>query len=357
MNFDYSNVDMRFVISHTATGKFFHFQFYTSGYWSSTVGMNSNGFFSSCQMLYPEVSTWHNPGEDEITIGQLFYNSLLSVDSTNTITTYFETYDTRVIHSYGLTLHDLFADKYGIAITLEVDEPEPLITEPDNDFLIMTNFPNSEFVGQPYTQVEGVGADRYIAAYEYINDSLEDFDFADGMETLQRSMQAGGGFPTQCSFLFDPVELEIYIVIKRDFDHIWKVDLQDETIETYQGFDLYRILDIGAGGITADELENITTAIEDNSLNSNSGFNASVYPNPFDDYVTLAFDLEYPAHVVLEIYDITGQKIETWSPGYLGSGRHSYTWHTEIIKEGIYFSKLRINDTTIINKLARVNKK
>jgi len=352
MNFDYPEVEMRFLITQNDVNKFFHLQFYSNGYWSSTVGMNSNGFFSSCQMLYPEVSNWHNPSDDEITIGQLFYNSLLSFDSTNTIINYFDTSDTKVIHSYGITLHDLFADKYGDAITLEVGDPDPLITEQENNFIIMTNFPNSEFVGQPYTNVQGVGADRYIAAYEYINDNIDDFDYTDGIEALHQTIQATGGYRTQCSFLFNPVDLEIYIVLKRNFDNIWRVDLENETIETFMGFDFYRIMDIGDNGILVSELEDITTSVENSYLYSQGGITEQPYPNPFTNYANIVFDLESSAYVVLEIYDAMGRKVNTLINGYLENGQHSYAWYPDAMKSGVYFSKLLIDSKTILYKLS-----
>ena len=344
MNFDYPEVEMKLSITANDTIKFFHLQFYNNGFYSSTVGMNSNGFFSSCQMLYPEVNEWHYPGEKEIDIGNLYYYSLISCDSAESIIQYFNITDTKLIHTYGITLHDIFADKYGNSFVMEVGDTNPLITEIQNNFLVMSNFPNSDFEGQPYTNVTGVGAQRYKDAYKYISDNLAGFDISDGIETLKRTIQSSGGYKTQCSFLFDPVNLEIYIIIKRDFDKIRKVDLVNKTIETYAGFDLYEKFNIDADGILVSELENVATSKESNL--SYNGFKRAYknYPNPFNKYVNIEFVLNSSDFVSVEIFDSYGQKVKTIINDILNSGRYNFKWHPEKLKSGVYYSRLTVGD-------------
>ena len=357
MNFDYPEVDMRFSITHNYFFKFFHLEFYHTDHWSSTAGMNSNGFFSSCQMLYPEVSEWHNPNDNEITIGYLYYNCLTYADSVSSLVEFFDSSDANVIHTYGLTLHDIFADMYGNAVVLEVGESTPLITTLQDDFLVMANFSNKKFEGQPYTSVYGVGADRYKAAYEYILNNKEDFDFNDGIETLHRSIQTSGGYTTQCSFLFDPLALDIYAIIKRDFNKIWRIDLINEYIETYSGFDFYEKIDIEAPGLLVSTLEDIVMYSGSVTSASDKYISSVSYPNPFERCINIKFELKTYSFVSLEIFDALGNKIHTLVNDYFTTGKHNIEWQPHNINNGLYYYRLRTgNKHTEINKIIYNNK-
>ena len=96
----------------------------------------------------------------------------------------------------------------------------------------MTNFPNGSFKNRNYEEVEGVGADRYIAAYRHINDNIVNFDPEQGLRALEKAAMRGEVWSTQCSMVFDPVNTEVYIALKGDFARIWKISMQDETIES-----------------------------------------------------------------------------------------------------------------------------
>ena len=354
MNFDYPEVEMKLSITDAGDVKFFHLEFNSGGGYSSTVGMNQNGFFSSCQMLYPEVNEWHYPGVDEITVGTLYYYSLMYCDSTQSVDDYLLAPPVELIHTYDLTLHDIFADKYSNAVVVEVGEPSHLITEIQDNFLIMANFPNNEFEGQPYTNVTGVGADRYKSAYAYISDNIADFDFDDGIETLKRSIQSSGGYPTQCSFLFDPLNLEIYVIIKRDFEHVWKVDLTGNYVETYSGFGSYKKFDIGAEGILVSELEDYAASLENDLILSGSEIICS-YPSPFSTYTDIEFYIGEPDLVSLEIFNSCGQKINTLVRDIFPEGKNNIRWYPGNLESGVYYSRLTTGRTTETIKLLFFN--
>ncbi len=70
------------------------------------------------------------------------------------------------------------------------------------------------------------------------------------------------------------------------------------------------------------------------------------YPNPFSEKTTIRFSLQNPQEVMLEIYDITGQRIMLKAERFAGSGRHFMEWNgTKITGEkaapGIYLCRLR----------------
>ena len=251
MNFDYPDTEIRFTINPTGGLKVFQMEFEQNG-WSPTVGMNSAGLFSSCQMLFPEAAAAASPGTDELYPWQVYGEALFNFDSVADVAKFIE--DKKVVH-YSVTLHDLFADTQGNAMIVEVGETENAITKIEQDFIVMTNFPNKDFTGQSYETVEGVGAERYKIAYENIANHMAAFDVERGLDTLEK-VALSGDFSTQASMVFDPEKDEVYIALKRDFGKIWKVSIENGTIETYLGFSKARKMELGPAGVLVSDLMN-----------------------------------------------------------------------------------------------------
>jgi hypothetical protein len=67
------------------------------------------------------------------------------------------------------------------------------------------------------------------------------------------------------------------------------------------------------------------------------------YPNPFHDRTTFSFD-PVKVHSTLEIFNIHGQKVTSLR---LPRGSSSASWHPDDMARGIYFAKLKIEDTII----------
>ena len=119
-----------------------------------------------------------------------------------------------------------------------------------NKFIVMTNFRNADFLDQVY----GEGAHRYKTACEYISNNIQDFDFNHGIETLKTTVQSEGSYQTLCSMLFSPSENAVYIILQRNFNKLWKLSLNQNTIETFKGFDRYLKITLNSSGILASEL-------------------------------------------------------------------------------------------------------
>jgi hypothetical protein len=251
MNFDYPDVELRFTIRPSGDRKVFQMEFSQGNDFATTVGMNSAGLFSSCQMLYPEAPATTSPGPDDLYPWQIYEEALFNLESVREVTEFIS--DRRVVHG-NVTLHDLFADVYGDAMVVEAGDTENVITRIEDDFIVMTNFPNGEFAGLSYKEVEGVGADRYKIAYENISDHIETFDVDLGLDTLEKAVLSGE-FSTQASMVFDPQRGQVYIALKKDFSKIWKVSIADETIEAFSGFGQTRKVALDASGLLASDLE------------------------------------------------------------------------------------------------------
>ncbi|MEK9136703.1 MAG: T9SS type A sorting domain-containing protein [Bacteroidota bacterium] len=67
------------------------------------------------------------------------------------------------------------------------------------------------------------------------------------------------------------------------------------------------------------------------------------YPNPFNPTATIAFDLPRRSHVVLEVYDILGQKVALPVDDVLEAGSHERSLHAANLPSGVYFYRLSAN--------------
>lgn len=73
---------------------------------------------------------------------------------------------------------------------------------------------------------------------------------------------------------------------------------------------------------------------------SNSDFEFSVSPNPFNNRSVVSFSLPKDMDVRLTIYDVTGREVQSLVNGHLSSGEHSVVWDAKKMASGIYFARL-----------------
>ncbi|MFQ7406065.1 MAG: hypothetical protein ACLRNT_20550 [[Clostridium] innocuum] len=125
----------------------------------------------------------------------------------------------------------MIADKTGDAFILEEVNDTNRITPVSGDFIVMTNFPNGNFKEADYNKVHGIGADRYICAYEYIQNHIHSFGINEAFEALNKTSQKN----TLCSIVYDPLENEIYISFKKDLSKRWKISMIEKTIQSTDG--------------------------------------------------------------------------------------------------------------------------
>jgi len=84
-----------------------------------------------------------------------------------------------------------------------------------------------------------------------------------------------------------------------------------------------------------------------------------IYPNPFNPAkarnATISYNLTSAANVVIEVYNLTGERVEDWSEGYKPEGEHKTTWegrnraHKQVAS-GIYIVVLRENGIAVDRK-------
>jgi hypothetical protein len=249
MNFDYDKtVPVRLLIDDSGGTRAFHLAFVRGPRRvPRTAGMNEHGLFVSIQELHPMVQAG-SPGPGEQCPGGLYYQSLPEFAAVAEVEEHLET--TRMVNCYGKTLHLLFADPTGRAIVVEPGDDGHRVTEVESDRLVMTNFANCLFAGADRDSIYGFGADRYRIAHDYLDEHIEGFDVADGLALLESASWSA----TRCSMVFDPIALEIYVALEGDFSRIYRVSVEDATVETHAGFDEHRSWKLGRFGVSTEVL-------------------------------------------------------------------------------------------------------
>ncbi len=71
---------------------------------------------------------------------------------------------------------------------------------------------------------------------------------------------------------------------------------------------------------------------------------SSVYPNPFNPITTIEFYNPTVGFIYLDVYDVSGRKVETLINGEIRAGLHTVTWNAASFPSGIYFVIVNIDD-------------
>ena len=67
-------------------------------------------------------------------------------------------------------------------------------------------------------------------------------------------------------------------------------------------------------------------------------------PNPFNPITTINFRLAEADNVTVEIYNVTGEKVETLVNKFMSAGRHSIDWDGTEFSAGVYFFSVKSGD-------------
>jgi PKD repeat protein len=80
----------------------------------------------------------------------------------------------------------------------------------------------------------------------------------------------------------------------------------------------------------------------------------SIYPNPFNPVTNICFEIGEDSDVLVIIYNLRGQKVETLADSYYETGRHSLIWDAENYGSGIYFISLKTSTIKEVKKITLI---
>ncbi|RJP79685.1 MAG: T9SS C-terminal target domain-containing protein [Candidatus Zixiibacteriota bacterium] len=78
----------------------------------------------------------------------------------------------------------------------------------------------------------------------------------------------------------------------------------------------------------------------------------SVHPNPGNAEFKIALDLARAGQAQAGIYDVSGRLVQRVHSGWLGAGRHAFTWNAVDQPSGIYFLRVESGGAVTLEKVA-----
>ncbi len=89
-----------------------------------------------------------------------------------------------------------------------------------------------------------------------------------------------------------------------------------------------------------------TTGVENELSAAPSETLFSVFPNPFNSFARIQWELSFPADVKISVFNVTGQRVMTIIKKRLPAGKSSVSWNAERLASGIYFVTFVVNRET-----------
>ena len=71
------------------------------------------------------------------------------------------------------------------------------------------------------------------------------------------------------------------------------------------------------------------------------------YPNPFNSYTTVTYQLPVNTHLELNIYDIRGRKVGTLLNDFQSAGYYNITWDATSNASGVYIINMKNSDPSL----------
>ncbi|MBS4015853.1 MAG: S8 family peptidase [Candidatus Latescibacteria bacterium] len=118
---------------------------------------------------------------------------------------------------------------------------------------------------------------------------------------------------------------------------------------------------LGYGRINVFKSLRQLSGIEDNSLLNISGFTISISPNPFSSHTAIRFTLPASNQASLQIYDVTGRLIKSFSAvSDRRSAESRLVWNGKdnngnTVKSGVYFITLKTDDKSVTSRIIKIN--
>ena len=78
------------------------------------------------------------------------------------------------------------------------------------------------------------------------------------------------------------------------------------------------------------------------------------YPNPFNPTTTIRFGLPVSSNVVLNIYNLSGQKVTQLVNSYCEAGFYDISWNATDLSSGIYFCRIQAGEFHSVRKIVLV---
>ena len=120
-----------------------------------------------------------------------------------------------------------------------------------------------------------------------------------------------------------------------------------------QGGPAFTLLAVFEDGEVA-ELQNVTSTERNSGETPQEFFLAQNYPNPFNPTTQISYHLPVAADVVLEVYNLMGQRVATLVNSTQAAGHHTVTFDAAALSSGVYLYRIQAGSFTKTHKMLLV---
>jgi hypothetical protein len=99
---------------------------------------------------------------------------------------------------------------------------------------------------------------------------------------------------------------------------------------------------------------NATSLEVDNAIIPESTELLQNYPNPFNPSTNIRFNTNEASDVVVEVFDVLGNKVSELVNGFYPAGSYSVSFNASELTTGIYFYQLRVKDIVKTRKMTLI---
>jgi len=108
----------------------------------------------------------------------------------------------------------------------------------------------------------------------------------------------------------------------------------------------------GFMGYTGETCEG--ESIEDRITELTGFYLANAYPNPFNPFTTIEYNLTFSSEVLLSVYNISGQLVDVVQAGFVSAGHHNTIWTPSDLPSGVYLVELQASGVRDVMKISYV---
>lgn len=251
MNFDFPDVKIKVEIETAASGEVFYLCFQWNGRYHRVAGVNQAGLFAAAQILVAPFEIEPQPGESSITPYGLFSRALKNGRRIGDVLEILGT--RRLAYTTLRKGHQLYADISGNTCVVEPGPESNRIYALRKSHTVLTNNLFERQQVRAAATMQRLGVDRYLIAQQVIDAHALNFTITDGFELLRKTLLTSGRYTTQCSIVVVPRENIVYLSLKKDFKHLWKIDITGHKLERLNGSLKTPIRSIPFGGFTFED--------------------------------------------------------------------------------------------------------
>lgn len=91
-------------------------------------------------------------------------------------------------------------------------------------------------------------------------------------------------------------------------------------------------------------------AVEDGELPGRFALKQN-YPNPFNPTTSIAYTVQSPGHIKLEVFDLLGRSVSVLVDGVVSAGEHTYQFDAAHLPSGMYLYRLSSSNQTITRRM------